>query len=252
MTDKLKGNTKSTAIIQVRLLSTRLESKALLPLSGKPLIFHVIERVKRIENIEDVVLATGNAVDNSPLKKIASDTDILFFEGPEDNVLNRFHLVSEMYPSHYFIRATGDNPLIDFNSASRALFHSIENSLDHCYISNMPTGTGIEVISSKSLSEANKMAKRNYEFEHVTPYIKENPESFKLGTFDNNCSVHSKYRLTVDTEIDYELLKAIYNELYSGEPIEISSVFKFLETNPELANINGHIEQRPANHSNMK
>ena len=55
---------KSVAVIQARISSTRLPGKALKDLCGHPLIFHVIERAKKIRGIDQVTLAIGERVEN--------------------------------------------------------------------------------------------------------------------------------------------------------------------------------------------
>ena len=112
---------KAAAIIQARISSTRLPSKALLELCGKPMIFHVIERAKAIAGINRVILATGTGEENIPLLKIAQQCGIESFAGSEDDVLERYFMAASGIDCDYVIRITGDNPLTDHKSASQAL-----------------------------------------------------------------------------------------------------------------------------------
>ncbi len=244
----------ATAIIQVRLQSTRLKSKALLPLAGRPMIEHVIERAKAIDNVSNVILATGKCTDdtdNSPLKVIAEKLSVDFFEGEPDNVLNRFYHASLIHDSDFYVRITGDNPLTDFKSAGEAVIHAEKTACDHCYVSGIPVGTGIEVISRSALERAFHSAVENHHFEHVTPYIKENPEIFKMEVYTVKKFSKYDYRLTVDTKEDYDVMAAIYDALYTGSPIELDDAIEFLDRNPEIAALNRHIEQRPMTHSSL-
>jgi spore coat polysaccharide biosynthesis protein SpsF len=67
---------------------------------------------------------------------------------------------------------------------------------------------------------------------------------FNLFNYENEID-YSNYRLTVDTKEDYELLKIIYDSLYSKNKIFLmKDVIEFLKKNPDLVNINKHIEQK--------
>ncbi len=243
---------KSTAIIQVRLQSTRLKKKALLPLGDRPLIYHVAERAKNIDGVSHVVLAAGEGADNSPLEEIAAELRIDFFEGSGDNVLERFHQVSKLYDSQYYVRITGDNPLTDYDLAGKALHYAQERGADHCFVSGIPVGTGVEIVSKGALDLAYEKSSENHHFEHVTPFIKENPQLFKMEEYRVETPIVEKYRLTVDTAEDYELQVNIYDALYRGRPIPLGDVIEFLGKNPQLINLNSHVEQRSMKHSSIK
>jgi spore coat polysaccharide biosynthesis protein SpsF (cytidylyltransferase family) len=240
---------KSSAIIQARISSTRLPSKALLELCGKPMIFHVIERAKAITGIDRVVLATGNRDENRSLLEIAKQCGIDSYAGSEDDVLERYYMASSGIDCDYVIRITGDNPLTDHDSASSALGFAGENNADHCTISCIPTGTGIEVIKKSALDRAFIEGRDPHQREHVTPYIKEHPELFKSVRFQSQLeNPFPDLRLTVDEPEDFELIKIIYNNLYKGMPIKLHEVISFIKQKPELRFINSAIVQRPMTH----
>jgi len=239
----------AAVIIQARVSSTRLPSKALLELCGKPMIFHVIESAKAIKDIERVILATGNGEENRPLLEIAGECGIESFAGPEDDVLERYYMAASEIDCDYVIRITGDNPLTDHESASAALVFAAENNADHCTVSGIPVGTGVEIIKKSALGKALVEGKEPHHREHVTPYIKEHPEIFKsvryISPLDNP---FPGLRLTVDEAEDFELIKIIYDNLYNGMPIRLQEVISFIMQNPELRFINSSIEQRSMTH----
>jgi len=244
---------KALAIIQARISSTRLKSKALLDLCGKPMICHVIERTKAIKGIESVILATGDGEKNYPLSDIASQSNIEFFAGSEDNVLERFFSVSRERDCGYVIRVTGDNPLTDFESASKALEYAMETDADHAAVLGIPVGTGVEVIKKNALQKAYESGHEPYHKEHVTPYIKEHPEIFRLMKYQSALiNPYPNLRLTVDTIEDFKLMEIIYNELYRGDLIRLKDVIDLIDRRPELQSINSNIEQRPMIHHSCK
>jgi spore coat polysaccharide biosynthesis protein SpsF len=243
----------ATAIIQARMNSTRLPGKSLLDLGGKPLLHHVIDRARAIEGVTTVVLATAHGEENIPLVELARVAGIDIFIGSLDNVLERFYIASQEFPADYIIRITGDNPFTDPEYASIALSIAAESSADLCSISNLPLGTAVEIIKKQALDEAYRSASKPYHFEHVTPYIKEHDEIFRIErhevTFPNP---FPDLRLTVDTDEDYRLARLIYENLYTGEIIPLKRVISFLSEHPEMAAINSNVRQRPMTHSSQK
>ena len=240
---------KAAAIIQARISSTRLPSKAMLKLCGKPMIFHVIEHARSISEAGIVILATGEGEENRPLIDLSSHCGIKSFTGSEDDVLERYYLASMDIECDYIIRITGDNPLTDHLSASSALKYACETDADHCTTAGIPTGTGVEIIKKTALAKAYYEGKEPHHREHVTPYIKEHPELFKIIRYKSHLvNQFPELRLTVDTSEDFRLMEIIYKELYREKPIELSDVLNFIEKNPELRLINSEVEQRPMTH----
>ena len=219
---------KTAAIIQARISSTRLPSKALLDLCGMPMIYHVIQHSINIKEVGTVILATGSGKENYPLLKIASQCGIDSYTGSENDVLERYFLASEKIDCDYIIRITGDNPLTDHQSASSALKYACEQDADHCTTNGIPVGTGVEVIRKTALYEAYIKGKEPHHREHVTPYIKEHPELFKIVKYQSPLvNPFPDLRLTVDTAEDFKLIEILYNELYDGVPIELNDVINF-------------------------
>jgi len=217
------------------------------------MIRHVIERTKAIKGIETVILATGKGEKNHPLSDIASQSNIEFYAGSEHNVLERFFSASKEKNCSYIIRVTGDNPLTDFESASNTLEYAIETDADHASTLGIPLGTGVEVIKKSALQRAYESGNEPHHKEHVTPYIKEHPEEFKLARYQSQLiNPYPNLRLTVDTSEDYKLMEIIYKELYNGSLIRLKDVIDLIDRKPELQSINSNIEQRPMTHHNYE
>ncbi|MGQ9843632.1 MAG: cytidylyltransferase domain-containing protein [Spirochaetota bacterium] len=235
-----------TAIIQARMQSTRLPGKSVLPLGGKPLLYHVIERAKAIQYITHVVVAIPDDNENDQLADITQQCHANIFRGPLHNVLERYYLAYKQYDGSYIVRITADNPFTDSYFASVAVEEAIRTHADLCAIKNLPLGTGVEVIASTALEAAYTHSTKPYHFEHVTPYIKENPDIFKLHYFDVAfTNPFPSLRLTVDTHQDYTLASAIYDALYKDSVFTLSDVIAFLEKKPQLVEINATTHQKP-------
>jgi len=239
-----------TALIQARLTSTRLPGKTLLPLAGKPLLSHIIERIVAVPAVNRVVLAIPESPDNVPLADLAKKKGIDWFAGSEDDVLGRFHGAAEKFGGDLIVRVTADNPFTDTFFAGMAVEKALETGADICAPGGLPLGTAVEVISRTALDAAFEEGNLPHHREHVSPFIKEHPERFTIVRFDAGLGTkYGNLRLTVDTREDFLLAETLYRELYEGSPFPLSAVLEYLEEHPEIAGINRHVAQRPMTHS---
>ncbi len=244
-TSMTANNQLVTAIIQARMQSTRLPQKSLLPLAGKPLLAHVIERAKAISTVNTVVLAIPDDSENDSLVTIAQQSHVAVFRGSMHNVLERFYMAYRRCGGSYIVRITADNPFTDAAYASIVIDTAIKLNADLCAAKNLPLGTGVEVIKAQALERAYTQSTQPHHFEHVTPYIKENPDTFAIHYFDVPLyNPFSKLRLTVDTQDDYTLAKHLYDALYTGTVFSLEDVIKYLEKNPALVSINATVQQK--------
>ncbi len=230
------------AIIQARMGSTRLPGKVMLELSGQPMLWHVISRVKQAKNIDNIVLATTTANEDKQIIKLASEMAVSSFAGSENDVLDRYYQAALKYDSDIVVRITADCPLIDPDVIDEMIEFFLGHGFD--YVSNTikptyPDGLDTEVFSFSALEKAWNEAVLASEREHVTPYIKKNSHLFKMKNYEHSIDL-SDMRWTVDKEHDLEFVREIYKELY----IENNSVFKMkdalelINKQPEINKLN--------------
>lgn len=235
----------TTSIIQARMSSTRLPGKVMKPLSGKPMLWHVIQRVSRAKKAGTIVVATSTQRDDDPIARACRLSDTRCYRGPLDNVLERCYGAAKVYGADTVVRITADCPLIDPDAIDRCISRFEESGAD--YVSNVyptrtaPKGLDVEVFSFRALETAFCEAQDAYEKEHVTPYIWENKKGgFRIsppGVADS--AVDSKIRLVVDYPKDYELLTLLYDRFYRADAIiNLSRVAAFLKRHPDIAAIN--------------
>ena len=86
---------KKAIIIQVRMDSKRFHQKALRPIVGKPLLWHVIERSKRI-NIPIIVATTNRTIDDS-IVEVTENCAVDCFRGSSEDVLDRYYQAAKKY-----------------------------------------------------------------------------------------------------------------------------------------------------------
>jgi len=198
------------AIIQARIGSTRLPSKVLMDIEGKPMLQRVIERVKESKLIDKVIVATAN---DTPIIKLALECGITGIGIPdEDDVLNRYYQVALTFGADSIVRVTADCPLIDPRIVDKVIEDYLNN---YDYVSNIgsyPDGLDTEVFSYKALKRAWIEAKTSYEREHVTTYIRNHFGIFRLGQLKYKENL-SHYKWSVDTEKDLEFARQVYQKL---------------------------------------
>lgn len=227
-------------IVQARLTSSRLPEKVLMELGDSKLsiLEHVNMRLNRAVKIDKTIFAVPDTSLNDKLVDFLEKKRIEYYRGSEDDVLGRFFHCAEKYSPKLIVRATCDNPCVDWHLADEM----IENfgDADYMYCKETPLGTSVEVFTMNALTEAFYQAEAPEEREHVCPYIARN-EKFACKQYPYN---KLGYRLTVDEEADLELMNEIYRQLYKGVPIENREIYDFLKNHQGLLRINGKVIQK--------
>jgi len=236
-----------SAIIQARMGSTRLPGKVLKEIKGKKIIDYVIERTLLSENINDVIIATTRKEKDDVLEKYAVEKNIKFYRGNEHNVLSRYYHSAKKFNTDVIVRITSDCPLIDPGIIDQIITTHLNSKVD--YTTNKqkrtyPRGFDVEVFNFKTLEIAYKNAEKDYEKEHVTPYIRERCEKFKLKNVEAEGKLNRPdIRITVDTKEDYQLIKKIiihFDDIY----FTAEEIIDFINQNEHLLDINKHIKQK--------
>lgn len=242
-------DTRTVAIIQARMGSTRLPGKVMMKLKDKTALAHDIERIKQSKSMDDIVIATTVNKEDDEIVQEALLNGVKVFRGSEEDVLSRYYGVALESRADIVVRVTSDCPLIDPKVIDEIVEYYKNNDYD--LVTNAgsdlsqrtyPRGLDVEVFSFESLEKAYNNADAEYQKEHVTPYIYENSD--RIYYYKNDID-YSKYRWTLDTEEDLELIKAVYDELYIGEhDFYLADVVKIFEKKPNLYDINKHVEQK--------
>jgi len=176
---------KIVATIEARLNSSRLPKKHLLKIKNKYIIELLINRLKKIKNISKIIISTTNNSIDKKLVNIAKKNNIGFYQGSENNVLERVLHSAQKYSSDAIFQVSGDCPLIDYKLADFQISMFKKNKVDIAteYWKNFPAGVCAPVIKTSALKESLKKAKSVEDFEHVTNYIFHNQKKFKILYF---------------------------------------------------------------------
>ena len=236
------------AIIQSRTSSKRLPKKILLELpynSGITVLENIIARAKKVKSIDKVIIATSTEPEDNIVEDICNGSHTICFRGDLENVLARFYHAAYLHGLTTIIRLTADNPCYDYQLIECAIQAHMENNNDYTTTKNYPLGTNVEVISFSALERCFQQASCQYEREHVTPYIyKTKPNDFKTRTI-YSLTDNGDLRLTLDTEDDYLLQCAIYDNLYSSKScFGLDEIINLLKTKSWLKRINYKTHQK--------
>ncbi|MGE3986823.1 cytidylyltransferase domain-containing protein [Pseudorhodoplanes sp.] len=230
----------AVAIVQTRMTSSRLPGKVMKPLAGAPLIRRMIERVLRIGGLDRVVVALAEGMANDPVIAALDGMDVTIVRGSEADVLSRYADAARATGATTVMRVTSDCPLLDpevsamvltaYTDARQSGIRYARTSPEFGY----PHGFDTEVFDADALYEAEANATERFDREHVTPYIRTRPDRFPAVTIDTKPD-RRNWRLTVDTEQDYQLASAIYDALYPRNPdFTYADIVSLFESRPEL------------------
>ncbi|EON70439.1 cytidylyltransferase domain-containing protein [Lysinibacillus sphaericus] len=236
------------AIIQARMGSMRLPGKILKEVNGRSLLSYQLERLKGSRFIDEIVIATTTEDQDDKIVTFCEQQDVSYHRGSETDVLARYYEAALKYNADAIVRITSDCPIIDVQVVDKTIQYFLKSG--HCdYVSNTvertyPRGLDTEIFTFAALEKAHKEASLEWEREHVTAYFYTNQDVFKVGQAKNDTD-YSKYRWTVDTEEDFELIKNIIEALYAENPqFTLHDTVIVMEENLEWFNINAHIEQK--------
>ena len=239
---------KIICIVQARMSSKRLPGKILKEINGKTCIERVLERISKSKNIDEIWVATSLDKNDNELFNFLKNTKFNIYRGSLNDVFSRYIEIAKKVSPKYIVRITGDCPLIDPCIIDNVIKRGLDTKAD--YVSNTiertyPDGLDVEFFKTESLLKAELYSNNPVMREHVTPYLSGNlSKIYGSGNFLRNNVTNNKnyshYRWTLDVPEDLRLLNLIYQEL--DDFCSWKQVINLLEKNPELHNINKHIQ----------
>ena len=221
-------------ILVARTNSKRLPRKALLELKGKPTIVHLVERLKHSEYPVIACIPTGEQDDE--LASVLVATGIEVFRGDPDNPLKRMVDCNEKYKYEHIIRVTHDDLLIDLKIMNLMVRYYLKQNLDYTYTALIPEGCGCEIYKGSALKQAYEDNK-NYNIEGVSNYFRN--ESYNWDQYITNYEYQYPFRVTMDTDRDFILIKALAEQLPKPfSRLYALDIIHHLKNYPALRDIN--------------
>lgn len=239
----LTEDKKITIMIQARIGSRRLPKKVLAKIQNKPLIYYIVSRAEKAKKIDQIILLTTRKTEDKPLLRLAKKYKIEGYSGDVNDVLTRFYKCAIEFRADPIIRITGDCPLIDPKLIDKLL--DVYNKNKYDYVTNtlpptFPDGLDIEIFSFKTLEKTYKNAKLKSEREHVTPYIRNHSQKFKIYNLKNRENL-SHLRWTVDESKDLKFVRKIYSLMKPSITFDHGEILKVISKFPLLTQINQNI-----------
>jgi spore coat polysaccharide biosynthesis protein SpsF len=225
---------KTVGVLQARVSSSRLPGKVLKLILGEPMLFRQIERVQRSQRLDHLVVATSKLAEDDAIADLCSSINVKCFRGSLDDVLDRCYQAVQSFNPDQIVRLTGDCPLCDPDLIDNLVEFHIAG--DYCYSSNTlnptyPDGLDVEIFKLSCLEAAFKESTLQSHREHVTPFIYQQPQRFKLGSYRSDID-RSHLRWTVDEQLDFELITKIYESIYyHNRNFMTKDVLDWLENN---------------------
>ena len=244
-----KKRPRVVAIVQARMGSTRLPGKVLRPIAGKPLLWHVVHRLRRCRTVEAIVIATSTNPRDDAILNFCRDERIDAIRGPEDNVLARFALAAERSGAGVIVRVSADAPLLDAAFIDHLVEELIAKDGDYVLIEpgTLCAHDGVDPFSRRALNKLlSEAAQDPVAREHVTGYFKLHPEFVRIVHAAPFAPLAGKTaRLTIDTPDDLAFIETLHERLNvkAGEA-SLSDLLLLLEREPHLAQMNAHVRQK--------
>jgi spore coat polysaccharide biosynthesis protein SpsF len=234
--------------MQARLGSTRLPGKVLMDLMGAPVLERCLSRLKRAASLDAIVVATTTLDSDQPLADWCAAHGWACARGSEEDLLDRYYQAALAHQAEVVVRVTSDCPLMDPELVDQVVdeFMARQPRVDYASTRlpqyHYPRGLDTEVMTMAALATAWQEDSNPAWREHVTPYLYFHPERFRLHGVMHPEDL-SRFRLTVDTPEDLELLRLIYAHFGHDRFTWLQAV-ELLQAHPEWQAINAEVRQK--------
>ncbi|NQT90392.1 MAG: glycosyltransferase family protein [Candidatus Omnitrophica bacterium] len=240
-----KGKTDHIlAVVQARMGSKRLPGKVLSDILGRPMIFRIVERLKMCKSLSNIVVATSTDKRDDAVEESCKRHGLTFYRGQEQDLTDRFYQAAKLFNADAVLRVTADCPVVDPRVTDGLIDFFLANKDKYDYVSNArprptyPHGMDVEIFSFSLLERLWNDVKDPFRREWFTTLIFENPKDYRIACFENDRDL-SDIRLTVDYEEDLELVRYVYDKLYSKDRcFLLEDIIKLREQDPEIFEIN--------------
>ena len=231
---------KVAAVLACRAESSRLYGKPMQLVGDRPIIQHLIDRLRLVQFIDEIVLAISDGPSHGVFVHYAEEQGLSYVIGQEKDVLGRLILAADSVQADIVVRITTENPFIYWENVDDLVREHIAHDADLTVAEGLPLGAFIEVVSLDALKRSHRYGEDRHRSEFCTLFIAENPGIFTIWRVDSPTKLRRPdIRLTVDTPLDLILARMLWTELHCDDRlITIEEIVDFLETHPDVAAIN--------------
>ena len=233
--------------------SSRLPGKVLMDVCGKPALTRLLERLRAVPNLDDVVLATTDKAADDPLARWAEEAGVLCYRGSEDDVLDRVVKAQEHAGGEIVVEVTGDCTLLCPDVVELGIATFFANRCDvvsNCgAVQTWPQGADIQVFPLENLRDVANSITDPAVREHVSLYFYEHPERYNIHYIVAPAAWREPdWRWQLDYPEDLEFIRKVYAALepIHGPVFGIAAIFDHLRANSHITAINAQCEERAA------
>jgi spore coat polysaccharide biosynthesis protein SpsF len=219
------------------------------PLAGRPLLGHLLDRVRRVRGLDGLVVATSADRENDPIEEFCGAEGVACFRGAEDDVLGRMIGALDMLQADVGVEAYGDGPLIDPLLVEECLTTFLEEGswdlVGNDLVATYPSGMYTEAFSVAALRDAAQRTQDIAVREHGTLFLRQHRDLYRVRNIEAQGPLRRPdLHLEVDTEEDLVLVEAILQHFTPREDFALHEIIAFLDAHPALAGSNQHVERR--------
>ena len=246
----MKKKFKIITIVTARLTSSRLKSKHLYKVNNKTMISYLIDRLKSIKILDDIILATTINKEDDKLVVEAKKMKIKCFRGSEFNVKQHVLLAAKKYSADIICHVTGDCPIIDPLLIEQLInTFLINKKFDAGYYGSytsygLPNGMDCCVFKLSALKKSYKMTKKTEDFEHVALHMFNNLKFFpSLFLYPPKNINNPQLSVTLDYYKDYLVIKKIIENFKKLKGFPTCQQIVEYSIKKKLFKINSHLKR---------
>ena len=229
--------------------STRYPGKVLMDIAGKPMLWHLIKRLRICKNLDEIAVATSMKCQDDAIVEFCNSENIHCYRGSEEDVLARLLGSLESRAAEVGVVVYGDNPLIDPCIVDEHI-ELFKTSGEYDWVGNdlrttFPPGMDVEVFSLSALRDAALRTVDPSVREHGTLYIRQHPKRYRLL----NVEAHGKncrpdIHLGIDTQQDVRIVVESIVNFKGDYSFSLEEIIDFLDRNPQLRASNRDVIRR--------
>jgi spore coat polysaccharide biosynthesis protein SpsF len=238
------------ASIEARMGSSRLPGKVLMPVLGEPALARLIERLRRAQTLDGIVVATTVSGADDPIADLCRRLSIPYYRGSEEDVMLRVAEANRSVEADVVVEITGDCILLSPQVIDEAVRFYLEGSYDvvsNTWELSFPQGVDVQVFSRALLEEALSKTQDPAHREHVSLYFYEHPKMYRIHHLKAPEPFRApELRFQLDYPEDLAFIRSIYERLYPADSrFDLEAIFALLEREPELKRINAAMQEKP-------
>lgn len=200
---------KAIISLAARMRSTRLPGKVMAEVAGKPILQHLVERLRHSQ--AEVVVS--NNENDSELNELAFRLGVRYVPGGGCDMMQMHWIAGQVADADYILLAGADDPFLD-----PALFDMVLERLqkgDVAYVktAGWPLGLNVWGWTRQAMEDGQRLATAPDERQHVVPFWERRPKTYPSAVLHRaGEDLYDRYRVTVDGPSDLELVRVVYSQ----------------------------------------